>query len=90
MPQILRSSPRDNMVGGFRPSPPSSPFLKRNENRGGPQLWKFWIWQTNLKNHLICKKRERNWRPSLKNTQTKGKKENKFKCLKKLNTAESV
>ena len=43
MPQILRSSPRDNMVGGFRPSPHSSPFLKRNENRGGPQLWKFWI-----------------------------------------------
>ena len=56
MPQILRSSPRDNMVGGFRPSPPSSPFLKRNENRGEPQLWKFRIWQTNLKNYLICKK----------------------------------
>merc|ERR1711894_100019 len=30
--------PRDNMVGGFRPSPPSSPFLKRNENREGRRL----------------------------------------------------
>ena len=42
------------------------------------------------KSFNLQKKRERNSGPSLKNTQTKGKKENKFKCLKKLKTAESV
>ena len=36
------------------------------------------------KSFNLQKKRERNSGPSLKNTQTKGKKENKFKCLKKI------